>query len=213
LEILCLLVFRELCIFLHYSRVRGPHYRIRALCRAPKTHGTAFAVRIMPKRTAKDARRIFARKDLCRAPWGKAMHNIALRHAQYVTHDKEKGLTAVRGETASHSLYRAPLRTHGNGGTLCRASRGAAHDKKWSRRTVDHALCHASRGGVRQRMVQAHGGPCPLPCVVPLGARAKDGPGARCTSPIAVRLPHGARQIDLIFYFFLIFTSKNSQKT
>jgi predicted LPLAT superfamily acyltransferase len=27
-----------------------------------------------------------------------------------------------------------------------------------------------------------------------------------------LRLPHGARQIDLFFYFFLFFTSKNSQK-
>jgi hypothetical protein len=44
------------------------HYRNRALCRAPSahgkdrnTHGTAFAVRIFPKRTAKGARRIFTR--------------------------------------------------------------------------------------------------------------------------------------------------------
>jgi hypothetical protein len=44
------------------------HYRNRALCRAPtahgkgtKTHGTAFAVRLFPKRTAKGARLIFTR--------------------------------------------------------------------------------------------------------------------------------------------------------
>jgi hypothetical protein len=44
------------------------HYRNRALCRAPmahgkgrKTHGTAFAVRIFPKRTAKGVRLIFTR--------------------------------------------------------------------------------------------------------------------------------------------------------
>jgi hypothetical protein len=44
------------------------HYRNRALCCAPmahgkerKTHGTAFAVRILPKRMAKGARRIFTR--------------------------------------------------------------------------------------------------------------------------------------------------------
>jgi hypothetical protein len=44
------------------------HYRNRALCRAPaahgkdrNTHGTAFVVRILPKRTAKGARRIFTR--------------------------------------------------------------------------------------------------------------------------------------------------------
>jgi hypothetical protein len=58
-----------------------------------------------------------------------------------MTHDKENVLTAVRGETASHPLYRAPLSTHGNGGTLCRAPPGSAHDKEWSRRMVDHALC------------------------------------------------------------------------
>jgi hypothetical protein len=44
------------------------HYRNRTLCRAPaahgkdrNTHGTAFAVRILPKHTAKGARRIFTR--------------------------------------------------------------------------------------------------------------------------------------------------------
>jgi hypothetical protein len=83
-----------------------------------------------------------------------------------------------------------------------------------------------------------------MPFAVRRAARrtAKDGPGAWCTSPIvvrlvawrtasrlahgkspvaaailgqfAVRLPHSARQIDLIFFiFFLFFTSKNSQKT
>jgi hypothetical protein len=50
------------------SLISASHYRNRALCRAPtahgkerKTHGTAFAVRILPKRTAKGARRIFTR--------------------------------------------------------------------------------------------------------------------------------------------------------
>jgi hypothetical protein len=44
------------------------HYRNRTLYRAPaahgkdrNTHGTAFAVRILPKHTAKGARRIFTR--------------------------------------------------------------------------------------------------------------------------------------------------------
>jgi hypothetical protein len=44
------------------------YYRNRALCRVPtahdkgtKMHGTAFAVRIFPKRTAKGARLIFTR--------------------------------------------------------------------------------------------------------------------------------------------------------
>jgi hypothetical protein len=37
------------------------HYRNRVLCRAPTAHGTAFAVRILPKRMAKGARRIFTR--------------------------------------------------------------------------------------------------------------------------------------------------------
>jgi hypothetical protein len=45
-----------------------PHNRNRALCRAltahgkgTKTHGTAFVVRLFPKRTAKGARLIFTR--------------------------------------------------------------------------------------------------------------------------------------------------------
>jgi hypothetical protein len=49
---------------LHYK-----HYRIRALCRAPRAHGrgqnphgTTFVVRILPGRTAKGARHIFARQ-------------------------------------------------------------------------------------------------------------------------------------------------------
>jgi hypothetical protein len=82
-----------------------------------------------------------------------------------MTHDKENVLTAVRGETASHPLYRAPLSTHGNGGTLCRAPPGRRTAKSgqgawltmpsavrhvagrtakvgpW--RTVDYALCRA----------------------------------------------------------------------
>jgi hypothetical protein len=51
-----------------YIQYGGLHYRNRALCRAPathdkdrNTHSTAFAVRILPKRTAKGARRIFTR--------------------------------------------------------------------------------------------------------------------------------------------------------
>jgi hypothetical protein len=50
------------------TNARLLHYRNRALCRAPtahgkerKTHGTAFAVRILPKRTTKGARSIFTR--------------------------------------------------------------------------------------------------------------------------------------------------------
>jgi hypothetical protein len=52
-------------------------------------------------------------------------------------------LTAVRGETASHPLCRAPLTTHGNGRALCRAPRGKAHGKEWSRRKVDPGRCRA----------------------------------------------------------------------
>jgi hypothetical protein len=134
------------------------HYRIRALCHAPRTHdkgqnlhGTAFAVRILPGRTAKGAQRILARQRPFRAPWGKATHGIALCHAQYVMHGKERGLMAVRGETMSHSLHRAPLRTHGTGSTFCRASHGAAHGKGWSRRMVDQALGRASCGAAHDK--------------------------------------------------------------
>jgi hypothetical protein len=129
--------------------------------------------------------------------------------------------------------------THGNGGTLCRAPRGSAHDKEWSRRTVDLTLCRASSGAAHVKgWSMAHGGLCPLPCVVPFGARQRvvQAPGApvplpcvwwrgrtakkwsMCRAPpqahdkgtilaallgqFAVRLPHDARQIDLIFFCF-----------
>jgi hypothetical protein len=58
-----------------------------------------------------------------------------------------------------------------------------AHDKEWS-------ICRAPR--------LAHG---------------KSRVAAAILGQFVVRLPHGARQIDLIFIFFLFFTSKNSQKT
>jgi hypothetical protein len=40
-------------------------------CRAPNTHSTAFAVRILPKRTAKGARRIFTRQRTLPCALGK----------------------------------------------------------------------------------------------------------------------------------------------
>jgi hypothetical protein len=104
-------------------------------------------------------------------------------------------LTAVRGETASHPLYRAPLSTHGNGGTLCLAPRGKTHDKEWSRRTVDLALCRAPRGTTHGKdWSMAHGGLLPLPCVVPLGAQQRliQAPGAPV--PLPCVLWRGARQ-------------------
>jgi hypothetical protein len=112
-----------------------------------------------------------------------------------MTHDKEKVLTTVHGETASHPLYRAPLSTHGNGGTLCRAPRGTAHDKEWSRRTVDPALCRAPRGTTHgKEWSMAHGGLLPLPCVVALGTRQKlvQAPGAPV--PLPCVWWRGARQ-------------------
>jgi hypothetical protein len=82
-----------------------------------------------------------------------------------MTHDKENVLTAVRGETASHPLYRAPLSTHGNCGTLCRAPPGSAHGKEWSRRMVDHALCLVdlprARTGLASRRQPWPGFPAP----------------------------------------------------
>jgi hypothetical protein len=122
------------------------------------------------------------------------MPDIVLCRVQYVTHGKEKGLTAVRGETTSHSLYRAPLRTHGNGSILCRALGSAAHGKDCFRRQVDQGLCRASHGGARQRMVHAHGGPGPLPCVVLLGAQQRmvQAPGGPGLLPCV--LWRGARQ-------------------
>jgi hypothetical protein len=112
-----------------------------------------------------------------------------------MTHGKEKVLTAVRGETASHPLCRAPPSTHGNGSTLCRAPRGKAHDKEWSRRTVDPALCRAPRGTAHGKdWSMAHGGLPPLPCVMPLDARQRlvQAPGAPL--PLSCVWWRGARQ-------------------
>jgi hypothetical protein len=50
-------------------------------------------------------------------------------------------------------------------------------------------------------------------CHAPPEAHDKGTILAAILGQLAVRLPHGARQIDLIFLFFLFFTSKNSQKT
>jgi hypothetical protein len=61
---------------------------------------------------------------------------------------------------------------------------------------------------VRQSLRRASGG----------GAHSKEyahGKGtilAALLGQFAVRLPYGARQIDQIFLFFSVFTSKNSQK-
>jgi hypothetical protein len=67
--------------------------------------------------------------------------------------------------------------------SLCGASGGGAHDKKWS-------MCHEPP--------EAHGKRTILAAVL---------------GQFAVRLTHSAWQIDLIFfYFFLFFTSKNSPK-
>jgi hypothetical protein len=66
---------------------------------------------------------------------------------------------------------------------LCRASCGVAHDKEW-------AIFRASRL-----------------------AHDKSPVAAAILGQFAVRLPHGARQIDLIILFFPVFKSKNSQKT
>jgi hypothetical protein len=120
------------------------------------------------------------------------MHDIVLCRVQYVTHGKEKGLTAVRGETTSHSLYRAPLRTHGNGSILCRALGSAAHGKDCFRRQVDQGLCRASHGGGRT----TKNGPCarwtrPFAMRRAAGRTTKDGPGAWWTRPVAVRLVEG----------------------
>jgi hypothetical protein len=98
-------------------------------------------------------------------------------------------LTAVWGETSSHPPYRAPLSTHGNSGTLCRAPRGArgtAHGKEWSRRTVDPALCRVPRGTAHGKdWSMVHGGLVSLPCVVSLGARQRlvQAPGAPVPFP------------------------------
>jgi hypothetical protein len=54
------------------------YYRIRALCRAPTTHDTAFTVRFLPKRTTKAHGAFLPGKDLCRAPWGKETHGTVL---------------------------------------------------------------------------------------------------------------------------------------
>jgi hypothetical protein len=87
---------------------------------------------------------------------------------------QRKVLTTVGGETALHRLYRAPLSTHGDGGTLCLAPCGSAHGKEWSRRMVDLALCRASSGAAHGKgWSMAHGGLRPLPCIVPLGARQR----------------------------------------
>jgi hypothetical protein len=126
------------------------------------------------ERTAKGTRRIFTRQKtlLCALGKGNARHSslpCVICDAR-----QRKVLTAVGRETASHSLYCAPLSTHGNGGTLCGAPRGSAHGKEWSRRTVDLALCRASSGAAHDKgWSMAHGGLRPLPCIVPLGARQR----------------------------------------
>jgi hypothetical protein len=103
-------------------------------------------------------------------------------------HGKEKVLTTVRGETASHALYRAPLSTHGNGGTLCRAPRGPAHSKEWSRArlTMPSVVRHVARRTTKN----GPGARWTMPFAVRRDARrtSKEGPGTRCTSPIAVHL-------------------------
>jgi hypothetical protein len=49
-------------------------------------------------------------------------------------------------------------------------------------------------------------------CRAPPQAHDKRTILAALLGQFVVRLPHDARQIDLFFYFFLFFTSKNSQK-
>jgi hypothetical protein len=79
---------------------------------------------------------------------------------------------------------------------LCRASYGGAHDKEWSRRPVDQALCHASCGG-------SHGKEWSI-CRVPRLAHGKVPIPAAILGQSAVREAHDARQIDLIYLFFVV---------
>jgi hypothetical protein len=79
------------------------------------------------------------------------------------------------------------------------------HGKDWSTRPVHHTLCRAYDGVARDKEWSM--------CRAPPQAHGKGTILAALFGRFAVHLPHGARQIDQIFYFFfLFFTSKNSQK-
>jgi hypothetical protein len=151
-------------------------------------------VRILPKCTTKGARCIFTwQRPLL---WGKA--NARHRSLPCVICDsrQRKGVDGrPRGDDVTPSLLCAAEHARERG-ILCRAPRGSAHGKEWSRRTVDHFLCRASSGaahdkgwsmahgglwslscatwrGARQRLVQAPGAPVPLSCVFWPGARQR----------------------------------------
>jgi hypothetical protein len=124
---------------------------------------------------------------------------MVLCRAQYVTQDKEKGLTAVRGETVSHTLCRAPLRTHENSSILCRALGRVAHDKDWLRRQVDQGFVVHHMAGRTTKNGPSAWRTRPFAVRHVAGRTAKNGPGTRWTRPVVVRLVawRTKRMVDL----------------
>jgi hypothetical protein len=97
------------------------HYRKRGLCRAPRTdgkgrnpHGTTFAVRILLGRTAKGARRIFARQSPLPCALGKGNARHSSLSCAICDARQRKGVDSCSREMASHYLCRgSPRNKHG----------------------------------------------------------------------------------------------------
>jgi hypothetical protein len=152
-------------------------------------------VRILPKRTTKGARCIFTRQRPLSCALGKG--NARHRSLPCVIYDARQRKCVdgrPRGDSITPSLSCAAEHARERWYSLPCAT-WPAHGKEWSRRMVDHALCCASRGGAHGKgWSMAHGGLCPLPCAVPLGARQRlvQVPGAPVTLPCVFW--RGARQ-------------------
>jgi hypothetical protein len=123
-----------------------------------------------------------------------AVRHVARRTAKSGQGARLTTSSAVR-QVERRTTKVGPWRTVGYG--LCRAPRGAVHGKGWFRRPVHQSLCRASSG-------LAHGNEW-LICRASAVAHSKGTILAAILAHFAVRLPHAARQIDLIFLFFFCF--------